>query len=647
MQQEGENTRFTDKKLLTIVLIYLAIMIVFALAVNGYYFSGHKRTKMIQDDEKSVMYLEDETSYFGFIAPYNEITGISVWCVKDTEEGNLEFVLMNEKYEGIKVWNISASDIDESEEVFLPFDDIVLKRGARYYLGTMSEGRSSIGILVSDDGNYGYGTSETEGTIWVYQIEYDAYSPLVLIFEMLIIVAGLIGIVLYNKHTKIGVILSVIYISIAFSLLIITPMGTSFDEYGHFLRTYEISEGHFVSQKYENGMGKSDVPLELIEGLYYTVKYMDYDGASFVYTREMDMLGRKLTGDRGAYANPNQALYSPASYIPQAIGLLFGRLVSDNALLIYYYGRFAAFLVNGLLILLAFNLIPEKSLLIFAVACNPVFLSQMVGYSADGTLNSLAIFFVAFILWVRKKEKIALVDKVILSVACIIIAMSKVIYFPLVLLILLVPDKLFKKPMDGKIYKAITALLSLIASVVWFVIAKSYLVDSANVRPDMQMKYILTHIYLFPKIIFNTIYDRLFEWISQMNGSALGAGVLSYKSIIWIPFAVLVAIELFTSRNNSEDNYILSKKCKILISAVLVVIIGLTFSSLYVQWTSYQADIIDGIQGRYFIPLLLPATLLIKKKVIEGNDDNRKIAEVITVLLTEICVIANTFQVYM
>ena len=33
--------------------------------------------------------------------------------------------------------------------------------------------------------------------------------------------------------------------------------------------------------------------------------------------------------------------------------------------------------------------------------------------------------------------------------------------------------------------------------------------------------------------------------------------------------------------------------------------VGLIFTSLYVQWTKVAADIIEGVQGRYFIPISL------------------------------------------
>ena len=46
---------------------------------------------------------------------------------------------------------------------------------------------------------------------------------------------------------------------------------------------------------------------------------------------------------------------------------------------------------------------------------------------------------------------------------------------------------------------------------------------------------------------------------------------------------------------------------------------GLICASLYVQWTSLENEIIEGIQGRYFIPLIIfPALLIVY------NNDKKK-----------------------
>ncbi len=47
----------------------------------------------------------------------------------------------------------------------------------------------------------------------------------------------------------------------------------------------------------------------------------------------------------------------------------------------------------------------------------------------------------------------------------------------------------------------------------------------------------------------------------------------------------------------------------------VVGIIGLIFTSLYVQWTTCGSDSIAGIQGRYFIPILPLVVLLVGSQI--------------------------------
>ena len=46
----------------------------------------------------------------------------------------------------------------------------------------------------------------------------------------------------------------------------------------------------------------------------------------------------------------------------------------------------------------------------------------------------------------------------------------------------------------------------------------------------------------------------------------------------------------------------------------------LIFTALYIQWTSLKNDTIAGIQGRYFIPLMLLLSLLGRNKMILFNE---------------------------
>ena len=51
------------------------------------------------------------------------------------------------------------------------------------------------------------------------------------------------------------------------------------------------------------------------------------------------------------------------------------------------------------------------------------------------------------------------------------------------------------------------------------------------------------------------------------------------------------------------------------ISITILAIIGLIFTSLYVQWTYVGNNSILGVQGRYFLPILPLIMLLIASKI--------------------------------
>ena len=291
---------------------------------------------------------------------------------------------------------------------------------------------------------------------------------------------------------------------------------------------------------------------------------------------------------------------------------------------------------------------PGKKMLILAMALNPIFMAQMVSYSADGTLNSLSLFYVAYIFMLKKKEKIRIVDMIVVFISSIIISLSKVIYFPFVFMVFLLSDKQFRTKKSAGLYKLFTFICSLTMGIIWFCIAKSYLFDtvSADVRPNMQFKYILSHIYLAPQIAFNTISEYIYGWTCQLFGGVFGQGWLTYKDIIWMIFGGVVIVELFTSRKDEEEADKIVKKDRIMIWASVILIIGLTFSSLYVQWTAYQADMVHGIQGRYFIPLVLPIGIAVRRKRVDGSCIKRSIIEVICLLFAVMMAIVNTMQAY-
>ena len=47
---------------------------------------------------------------------------------------------------------------------------------------------------------------------------------------------------------------------------------------------------------------------------------------------------------------------------------------------------------------------------------------------------------------------------------------------------------------------------------------------------------------------------------------------------------------------------------------ILLIIIGVIFGALYLGWSSYKLPYVEGVQGRYLLPLLVPLTLILMPK---------------------------------
>ena len=58
-------------------------------------------------------------------------------------------------------------------------------------------------------------------------------------------------------------------------------------------------------------------------------------------------------------------------------------------------------------------------------------------------------------------------------------------------------------------------------------------------------------------------------------------------------------------RERERESISVSLHDKLIMYAIFLAGFALMLTSLYIQWTPYMADTVQGVQGRYFIPLLL------------------------------------------
>ena len=72
-----------------------------------------------------------------------------------------------------------------------------------------------------------------------------------------------------------------------------------------------------------------------------------------------------------------------------------------------------------------------------------------------------------------------------------------------------------------------------------------------------------------------------------------------------------MAIYLFVAISDKDLKNKFKPYQLVWITLVTIAVIGLIFTSLYVQWTTVGKESISGVQGRYFLPILPLVMLLI------------------------------------
>lgn len=401
----------------------------------------------------------------------------------------------------------------------------------------------------------------------------------------------------------------------AFSLVIfgilyflLMPFGRVPDESTHFFRAYEISEGHFLTPKNDDGIGGMERSLDFL---------VLNDNKSFMtYNNLLKSLNIKGTDGEKIFFNYSTAsLYSPFSYIPQVVGIVIARIFTSSLLVQAYAGRFFNLLFCILLLTMAYKIIPTHKNVILMLALVPITCQEIISLAADGVTISLVILFVAYIMRLRHdKEKPITKENVFwLFTLALCMSLSKIVYAPICLLAFLIPESKFKKKSDKYKIIFIVGFVLLILNLGWLTLATGYLNEySEGVNSGLQVKFILTHPVHYLLVLLRTISKMILPYLLQLSGQILEWLDFSLTYIYPIAYLFLLGFVIIVCHDEECSRDI---SVKALCGLVFCIIVFLIFTSLYVQWTSVGYKEILGVQGRYFIPIiiLLPCVFCSRK----------------------------------
>lgn len=389
-----------------------------------------------------------------------------------------------------------------------------------------------------------------------------------------------------------------VYAIIGFIYIFVFPIGSLPDETNHFLRGYEITNGHFISELCENKNSKSggcaDVTEE-IESVVANGHYM-YD------TNFKKVAAKYRTKSKSRMINiTNISMYSFVCYIPQALGILLGRILNLPILIWAYLARIFNFMLFLFLLNFSIKKMPYMKNMIVFISLLPITFQEAISMSADCMAIGSSLAFISYILYLSdSKKKIDKKNLLIIFILSFLISMSKLVYLPLCLLSLIIPKEKFESTKKKYLILFFIIFVVGIINICWLKIASRFLMSiSLGANPDLQLKYVMSHPMSFFAVIYRTI-NLNFDWYTYtMLGSSLGTLCVDINPL-YVKFNIIILLFLILFNEKNNINNII----RFISLFICLCVFGLICASLYLDWTPVANDVINGIQGRYFLPIL-------------------------------------------
>ncbi|WP_042462526.1 DUF2142 domain-containing protein [Neobacillus dielmonensis] len=431
-------------------------------------------------------------------------------------------------------------------------------------------------------------------------------KPMFVVVGMIILLLYLLSIFgLRHYKNEIHKAFLVTAIPIGLAFVVIIPPFDQLDELEHYYRAFEVSEGKFVNQNIEQGLGNY-LPASLVDTVY-DVRYIHQSGYKYSIVKEA--FHNKLQPENRIFFRNYASSYAPLIYIPQALGMILGRFLFDSPLLMMYLGRLLNFAAYTAIVYAALRVVPVKKTLFYLLALLPMSMIHAASLSADSIINSTALLFVAYILYLAygTVEQIRNKHLFITIGIGLFIALAKIVYIPMLLLFFLIPFRKFK---DKKDYWK-KFFLFIIGCVIPFVIWN--LMNVANlsvpdlranpgVSPRGQVVFVLTHPLYYIKTVLVTILSLGPSELVALVGKVAANYQYAAPSIVIYSFLFLML--LFGLMNDDNDLKIKTRKTdKFIYVIILLAVMLLIYTALYVGYNPVGNSIIWGIQGRYFIPI--------------------------------------------
>lgn len=417
----------------------------------------------------------------------------------------------------------------------------------------------------------------------------------------------------------------IISIISGYFFLILTPPLWGLDEPSHFSRAYQIAGGRVlpdVSRENRGGL----MPDNFYEvSAYRTADILDVkpDGDSILRRADVtnrsvydSLLSKKFVESEHSYYWT--ANYSPAAYPGAVIGAGIARTFDLTVGQTFFVARLFSLLMYVAISFAALWLLRRTKAVwvFFILALIPTAVFQASVVTADNVLIALSLLFFAMYtrLFVVNDPKLIRKRLLVgLLVVGALLPLIKINHVFITLTLLVLPATYFKDVKWQWIYKGAAVLLAALPAYIWSNLVKvtdstslSQRADQLPVSPSEQIAHVLHNPIEFVAVIIKSLIIHGDSYLHGLFLTISGNTIKAPYLLVLLLIGVLLLAALY-----AKSEFVKMRRQLILMCMAVLVASVSIFAALYAGFTPVGWWIVDGVQGRYFMPLLLPLVALV------------------------------------
>lgn len=463
---------------------------------------------------------------------------------------------------------------------------------------------------------YNYYTKIKDGKIKVYDmilalmdmfiIYMFNYYLLMLVLRKFVVIP-IIALIIYNvyviikmKNKSVWYIYATLIVTVGISMIYVMAPTNVPDEASHFYRAYKDSL--LVGNTDDGGFWR--FPSAVID---FTFKFNRnlHSSANKIYAENYISEVFKtadyniLTSGQTNYGNVKNVFF--LAYLPSAFVLFIGRNIGAPTLVLFLLCRLADLILTSVLCYLALKITPRFKKILLVVALFPIFIQQGMAINMDYITNAIVLLLIAYVLYlIYGVEKVSKKEIGMFGIICLVLAVVKFGYFPMVLLAILIPSKKFKDKKSANLFKGLAFVLTLCISFVVNIgaAANTNIAVSQEASNVYGVKYLFTNPIDSLKVLLGTAINRLDQDIFKSFFDCFGYSTIWNEPIFCLMLNFMYFLLLFCYDEEDESLKILPRLFFILAG---LAIIGIVYVIAFAQWTEVGKNAVYGIQARYFV----------------------------------------------